>query len=162
MADNIEDFLRRAAERRQQRGAKPAPPPPPPPRQVVPATPVRVPNAAQQPNAKRARPVQKTPPQLQSKIKSRQKLAQKVESADDSMRDHLQNVFTHQLGNIPGNQPKTGPVTRSPKPNDQKTEFQPAEEAAAPPLAQQVVEALRNPENLRIAFVASEIFKRRF
>lgn len=166
MADNIDDFLRRAAERRQQRAGKaaPSPPPPqrsePPPRQLKASPP---PTEARQQVSEGPRPVQQPPAQLHSSIESRQALAQSVESADDVMREHLQNVFVHQLGNIPGKQQSSsGPVTRSPKPDNLKPAERPAEEAPTASLAQLVVAALRDPQTTKIAFVASEIFKRRF
>lgn len=165
MADNIEDFLRRAAERRQQRASKPAPqqpprsepPPPPPPKASV------TPKQPRKSEPDRIRPVQQPPAQLHSTIESRQTLAQKIETADDSMRDHLQNVFSHQLGNIPKNQrPGSDPVTKSPKPENQKAAEAQADDASSASLAQLVAASLRDPQTTKIAFVASEIFKRRF
>lgn len=174
MAENLEDFLRRAAERKQQRkqqqpnakptSAQPGVPvnsysPPPPPKPVNRQSDQR--SVGGQQKAANAKP-QKQPKKFESSFQLRPYLAPQVENRDDQMQEHLHQMFDHNVGQLTGNRktPQT-PVTRSPKPNEiADTEL--VNVVTENSLAQQVLQAFRNPQSAKLAFVMSEIFQRKF
>ena len=197
MADNLDDFLKRAAERREQRAKQKqqpapqvAPPMPSRPQQVQPSRPAQPqqpqrtnpsrpvpppymqPTATQQSNRpvpnnaqnQRSKPPQKPakpkdPKRLAPTLSNEQKLARDVALADDRMGSHLQDVFSHQVGQLDAGQSAKGAsATHSPK-DDSATQ---SPDATQMSLAKQVAAALRDPQSAKIAFVASEIFRRRF
>lgn len=173
MADNLDDFLRRAAERRQQRNQQQPPPKPQPPvQQNVPPAPPRTlvsgrtappPQQKQQPqrptnqqSTKQKKPQQ--PKKSQSNWESRQRLSSQVDSRDNAMNAHIHQTFDHQLGQFESRQAGThAPVTRSPKPDTVVDEGN-----DQPSLAEQVAAMFRDVNDSKVAFVASEIFQRRF
>jgi hypothetical protein len=186
MADNLDDFLKRAAERREQRAKKQAPaqrpaqqPPPqqlapPPPRQIAPPPKPLAPAPQRQapPPQRQAPPPQRQAPQtnrqqqkpnkpkepkrLTPSIGGNSQLARDVSLADNRMDSHLQDVFNKPVGQLDSNNAKSKTsATHSPK--DDGTSG-----VNEIPIAHQIAAALRDPQSARIAFIASEIFQRRF
>jgi hypothetical protein len=89
-----------------------------------------------------------------STLDTRPALAQTISQADERMGSHLQQVFNHELTQLraPSADLASGIAARS-----DATAGVPAKAQPANP----IVAMLRNPDSLRAAFIASEIFKRR-
>lgn len=164
MADNIDDFLRRAAERRQNREQQQRLPqqnpvqqnvPPPPPRTTGRSSP-SAPRDSQRSASNKQRVNQQT--KKLSNIQPQQRLASQIEESDNKMDARLQKVFDHKLGQFnvqeSGSQ---GTATYSPKPD---TKVVSAVEEGS--LAKEVAAMFRDPATAKVAYVASEIFQRRF
>ena len=165
MAENLDDFLRRAAERRQQRNQQQRPvqqaavqpdvPPPAPPRSLASS------GSSNQSQAQRQvenKPKPNQQPKKKSNIQPQKRLAAQIEESDNRMDARLHKVFDHKLGQFnvhpTGSQ---GTATYSPKPDTKLVST--VEEGS---LAKEVAEMFRNPESAKIAYIASEIFQRRF
>lgn len=151
MADDIEAFLKRAAERRKsQQGGQPARP------QAAPAQPVPTPQRPQafQPQATPAPMITRVEPEVIdaelvdeedfSRLTDRhlqdRHLAQEVGLADDKMDAHIHEVFDHRVGRL-------------------------AHRKRANPLAQEstaamLMELLQSPQGLQQAVLLREIFDR--
>ncbi len=172
MADNLDDFLRRAAERRQQRNQQQPPKPQPPVQQNVPPTPPRTvvsgrtapppqqKQKTERPNNQQTVKQKQTqqPKKSQSNWESRQRLSSTVETRDNAMNAHIHQVFDHQLGQFETRAAGAhAPVTHSPKPDINE-----GSNVEQQSLAQQVAAMFRDVNNSKVAFVASEIFQRRF
>ncbi len=151
MADDLEAFLRQAAQRRAQR-QKPAQPKPPPARPQTqpprsPATPQRPPVSS---------PVVEAvviPSLVQSRVdtsgfeRRAEQLGEEVGLADEAMEAHLQQKFDHQVG------------TLSDVGHDEiesSEVFDPAGESGATAAAD-IVAMLKNPNTVRQAVLLSEI-----
>ena len=215
MAEDLEDFLRRAAERRKQQtqaklnkqpaageGGRPAPQQPRPApraddrgRGESPAEAKRREELAKfgddhdaRPTARpetpsRPEPVSRRPdeprPQSQSQSQSEaqrprrtdaeprqpfastlggRRLAQGISQADERMESRLRSTFEHRVGQL--DDAANPLVTNSPRPEDTLPLDQLAEDPAA--AARSLAAAFRDPRFVRAAFIASEVFARKF
>lgn len=177
MRDEVEEFLRRAAQRRAQAEAQrraqgqqqqnpnrpPSPPQQPPPQRLAslpsslrPAEVVElgdddlVEATPVEDNAVGERVSAEIRRDLGGVRQIRQQvrsLGQEVGLADDKMDAHLQQVFDHQLGSL-----KKSAVS--------SVEASPSSGGAPPVKLSKLVEMLRSPESLRNAFILQEIFQR--
>lgn len=159
MSGDLERFLQQAAERLKQKldqANQPAQPPKPPP-------PVR--------QAERARPVLQAEPADEvleaqvielprsaganplSNLDTRPALAQQIGLADERMAGHLQEVFDHPVSKI---KQASAALEDSSVAIAGSSEVRVRAKQSSP-----MVEMLRNPQTLRAAFIASEIFARR-
>lgn len=89
-----------------------------------------------------------------STIDTRPSLAQSISQADERMGSHVHQVFDHEITQL-----KAASSTLSgsqPNQSDQPTEVSFRATTRNP-----LIEMLRNPETLRAAFIAGEIFNRR-
>lgn len=137
MPDDIEEFLRRAAQRRAGRRppVEPAPAParPNPPRRI-------------EPEIVDAEPIQDLPKHLAQYLDTTSfqqraaHLAEEVDQADEKVEAHLHETFDHTVGDLTG-----------------KPASEPARPAAAP---DSLLHQLARPGNLRQAIIFSEIFRR--
>jgi hypothetical protein len=179
MADNLEDFLRQAAQRRQQRAAGQKPQPQQPNRQQPPRQPVR--------QAERSRQVVEaevveladegesvtrrvnapgpmTQPHIVPTIGPAVTPSREVDSADERMAQHVQDFLTHPVSNL-SNETSSAKnsigaeiVTAAPVSEiTSSTNTQVRKQFQHP-----LVGMLRRPETLRAAFIAGEIFKTKF
>ncbi len=167
MAD-LEDFLRQAAERRRMKQAGqgsskqrgPANPPKPRPPVIEPPK-----NDWSEPILLEAEVIEPIASgiyadSLPSNIPSPQHLAKGIEQADEKMLGHVKDVFEHRVGKL-GSKPKR------PKPAKPKRESMSNEETAVirspeNTVGKDLMQLLSNPKSIRAAFIASEIFGRRF
>jgi hypothetical protein len=147
MSSDIDDFLRRVMERKQQKQAVPPVASPQPAPRVAPAEPMR---------ASRESPTPAASPPLGGGIAQHvartmdttdvtahvEQLGSEVALADDKLESHLHQVFDHELSSIGG---RTSSETAAA-----------ALASAQAPLR----EALRSPETLRQAILASEVLRR--
>ncbi len=90
-----------------------------------------------------------------SNIDTRPALAQQISQADERMAGRLHDVFDHEVMNLPQassalQRPRQGETEKS-------IDLQRRTQDVSP-----LVQMLRQPDTLRAAFVASEIFKRKF
>lgn len=153
MANDLERFLQQAAERLAQkagnRGAAS-----PRPSASLPSAARQ--NSAQPPLAEvvtaevidtgsRLGNLRESGPDPLSTIDTRPALAQDISQADERMLDHVHQTFDHQLSNLKA--ASSSLSTQTSKTNR--------------PSESPIVEMLRNPNSLRNAFIASEIFKRK-
>lgn len=145
MADDIEAFLRRAAERRkQQAGRKPTAAPRPRPEYT---------------DSRRERHVKQVQPEdvviqaelvddgslggLSNRHLQDTHLAETVENADENMDAHIQQVFDHQVGRL------------------SHRDQQPTSDVAlSGDLTQAIILMLQSPQGLQQAILLSEIFER--
>ena len=176
MADSMEEFLRRAAERRQARAKKESQQAaPPPPQASIQRIQTRSRSADAPPPL--ARPTRdridriETRPQMRSKqqsprpsLDSTPHLARSSSQADERMDAHLHETFEHQLGQFERAAKKPSAfATKSPRPGENTYSAPQVErENTSDSISNRVVAALRNPDSAKIAFIASEIFQRRF
>lgn len=164
MSNDLEKFLQQAAERlrdkmQQQQAsgrsgkppARPVAPPPPPPRPREPLS-----ESAMSADRERGSdPLSSIDTRPSVAHEMRPHLAQEVSQADEKMAGHLQQVFDHKISNLRSAsdalQESTSAMTQ-PKPS------------AAPVIGKgaQFLVMLRQPRTLQAAFLASEIFRRRF
>jgi hypothetical protein len=157
MADDLEAFLRQAAQRRAQR-KKPAPEPP---GQAPRPAPQRQQPPRRQPPA--ARPPEGDPDLVDAEMvfdvsadeelgidttdfaQRAEHLGEEVGLADDQLETHLHERFDHQMGQLRGGLGSLGSL------DDTKTETPPAENIAA---------LLVRPQSLRKAVILSEVLNR--
>ena len=181
MSDELDDFLRQAAERRQkrqqQKGARPASPSPPPPAPAAPS-PASVP-----PQIRRPVPPPPSPPTSAPVAPKRRKslseeasevrpsvgsldpaLAKRhVESelafADERMEQHLEKAFQSDLMPSQGRNAKQ---KMRGDPYEQMSAAAPigAEQAKAMVSASELAQQLRDPKTLRLAIIAFEVMRR--
>lgn len=166
---DLEKFLQQAAERMKERTRQQQPGPRPsdtskqPIRQKERAAPqvdepeildAELVDAAPAPKAK------SLPRKLQSNIEKRKSpVSTNVDMADERMAQHLEQVFQHSVGQL-GQQPinpgsrstlGTGDLT------NRSSEVDRREHMSSP-----LIEVLRQPENLKAAFIVGEIFRPKF
>jgi len=85
-------------------------------------------------------------------------LAQNISQTDERMSSHLHQVFDHSLSRMPSASGALQQnVGRSPDQTDQAIEVNRRDRMSSP-----FLRMLRKPSTLRAAFVASEIFRRKF
>lgn len=85
-----------------------------------------------------------------SAIDTRPALAQEIDQADERMGEHVHQVFDHELSHM-------RPASASLAGNRPTT----GSVVNAPIIDNPVMQLIRSPESLRAAFIASEIFKRK-
>lgn len=163
MAGDLERFLQQAAERLKQKLEQAAPPPQAPP----PRAPVR--------QAERARPVlnaeiidaeildtdllEKSQRAMGSNplssLDTRPALAQHIGQTDERMKGHMQEVFSHDVMGLPqaSDTLKTGGSNQT----NVRSEVTKRSHQVSP-----LVDMLRSADTLRAAFIAGEIFARKF
>lgn len=183
MADDLEEFLRKAAERRaaRQRAKSSAPEPKKPLASERIEAPIilepldEVPSISSQRDLGRLKP--HVPPP--------QHLAQNIDQADERMDAHLRQAFDHPVSRLEQKSKKKKKQAESPKRvtnaaaatptiassdlSGQSTAYD-YEATRSIPQANRsmigstsdLVTILRNPQSLKLAFIASEIFKRKF
>jgi hypothetical protein len=172
MNDEIEEFIRRAAERRKQQGGQ-RPPPKPKPAQAPPQTPPQQPSSSRPPLA---RPVAR-PPVVEAEVVSAE-LAEHVSShvashidtrefserashfgeqtalADDRLEARLHRKFDHAIGRLTTS--SIAQVEDIPDPG-----IRPAGETAVRPASPDILrQMLQSPQHVRNAIIMSEIFRR--
>ncbi|MFO1066502.1 MAG: hypothetical protein U0892_21800 [Pirellulales bacterium] len=159
MSNDLEKFLQQAAERLAQKSGSQRP------------IQSKRPTPANRPDAQRrvaspptvsdeiveARPVserrlREMGPDPLSTIDTRPALAQVIDQSDERMGDHVHQVFDHQLSQM---RPSSGAL--------QQVGRDPLDVASTNKQSSSttLVKMLRNPETLRAAFIAGEIFNRR-
>lgn len=162
MSDEIQEFLRRAAQRRAQQKLQGMQPPAPSPPQAP------KPEKRQQRKSKplpsdddvvdaeiASRPLSKVAREVEADLDTRSfqqradRLGDVPEQSDERMQQHLHEKFDHQLGRL-------GSGTKSV--TDQVSPDGPMSISAAP---HPLLEQLANPQSLRAAFIFSEIFQRK-
>ncbi len=163
MAGDLERFLQQAAERLKQKLEQAAPPAPPPP----PRAPVR--------QAERARPVlnaevidaeildvqpvdrteRSLGPNPLSNLDTRPALAQQIGLADERMSGHVRDVFDHNVMGL--KQASEALKGNSTNQTNIRSEVTKRSHQVSP-----LVNMLRSSDTLRSAFIASEIFARKF
>lgn len=89
-------------------------------------------------------------------IDTRPELAQHISQADERMEGHLHEVFDQQIPHLRQSSPPLIPAAPSGETN-KSIDLQRRQMDVSP-----LVKMLRQPETLRAAFLASEIFKRKF
>lgn len=180
MANDLERFLQQAAERlaekvnqaqQPKQGARPQPPAraPAEPRQDVrqeprrltptPATLQRPAPAQMEPNVVDAIVVEtnrrEQGPNPLSKLDTRPGLAQEISNADEEMAEHIRQELDHDIMNL-----KDASLALSGSSNEAshgRSKVSRRKHAVSP-----LIDMLRQPESLRAAFLASEIFRRKF
>ncbi len=153
MANDLERFLQQAAERLAQkagnRGApavRPSDSLPSAARQQSSHPPLaEVVTAEVVDNSSRLSNLREAGPDPLSTIDTRPALAQSISQSDERMLDHVHQVFDHQISNL---RAASSTLSAQSSPANRPTESP-------------IVEMLRNPNSLRSAFIASEIFKRK-
>ena len=167
MADDLEDFLKQAAQRRQQRQQQRTNRPPVV--QPVPEPPRSppTPRLQQQEPIPTARVVENTKPyeatvgNLSSSLPSAS-LGSSANQADNRMQSHIQQVFQHEIGSLRQSEPKAPSKKKAKK--EQRLQETPATPAEVQPTAKvssaSLVAQLRDPQSLRMAIIAHEIMRR--
>jgi hypothetical protein len=168
---DLEKFLQQAAQRmkeRQQAAQQQARPAQPPPVQQA-----KQPPASSRPLARKAvhqgeivdaevvdlTPIEQGPNRL-SKLDTRSKPGTaNVSMADERMSEHLQQTFDHSVGTLPKSSASQAPVSTvvANEQTNRKIEVETQKQDI-----HWVTKLLQDPESLRSAFIASEIFKQRF
>ena len=165
MADDLDDFLKQAAQRRQQRQQqrtnRPPVVQPEPPRS--PPTP-RLQQQEPMPTARvveDSKPYQATVGNLSSSLPSASQ-AGSVDQADERLQSHIQQVFQHEISSLRKSEPKSPPKKKAKK--EQRLQETPATPAEVQPTAKvssaSLVAQFRDPQSLRMAIIAHEIMKR--
>lgn len=163
MADDLDDFLKQAAQRRQQRQQQRSNRPP-----VVQPEPVRqtpAPRLQQQdpipvaPVVEYAKPYEPTVGNLSTSLPSASR-KNDLEQTDERLQAHVEQVFQHELSSL--RQTENKPKKKQKKEQQLKetpatvVEAQPTAKVSSASLAAQ----LRDPQSLRMAIIAHEIMKR--
>ncbi len=167
--NDLEKFLQQAAERLAQKlneGQKPRPAKPPVAQRQAPPS---VRSAERQPprrepdiieaelvEADRYSSRRELGPNPLSNIDTLPELAQEISQTDERMSGHLHDVFDHNVAQL--KQSKRAANSTSPQGDINKAIDLQRRNLDVSPL----VKSLRQPETLRAAFLASEIFKRKF
>jgi hypothetical protein len=167
MADDLDDFLKQAAQRRAQRqqgkgnksaANRPSPSPPPPRSES--------PNRTPTPNIPTAEVVESLPP-YQPTVGRLAPTAQpstvsrNVDQADERMASHLSHVFQHEISKLRAASNKAEGRASSPLPatlSETPATLPPA--PAERTSAASMIKQLRDPQSLRMAIIAHEIMKR--
>ena len=165
MADDLDDFLKQAAQRRQQRQQQKSNRPP-----VVQPVPERArsapPRLQQQdpiPSAEvlDSKPYVPTVGNLSSSLPSASR-GTSIDQADERMQAHVQQVFQNELSSLRQSDQKPSPKKKPKK--EQRLQETPAPPAEVQPSAKvssaSLAAQLRDPQSLRMAIIAHEIMKR--
>lgn len=186
MSDDLDDFLRQAAERRakrqQQKGgssapnaptpSRPAPQPRPAP-QSRPASPppLSTPQSRESSQSRRPQPplrpappvvevvedVRPTVGRLEPTIASRH-VTSELEQADEHLQEHLQSAFDHEIGSV-GKNKKGGKAKSSVQVSDASPTVS-KDARTASVSSMDLRDQLRDPQTLRLAIIAHEILRR--
>ena len=163
MADDLDDFLKQAAQRRQQRQQQRSNRPPVVQPEPVRQTPPPTPRLQQQdpvPSVvEYSKPYEPTVGNLSTSLPSATR-KNDLEQTDERLQAHLQQVFQHELSSL--RQSESKPKKKQKKEQQLKetpatvVEAQPTAKVSSASLAAQ----LRDPQSLRMAIIAHEIMKR--
>ena len=175
MADDLDEFLKQAAQRRQQRQKQRSDRPP-----VVQSNESSRPNQSQRPTptprleqqdpiptakvVEYNQPYTPTVGNLSASLPSSSTsgVSDSVDQADERMQSHLKEVFQHEIGNLRQSDPKRSSKKKQKKePQLQETPATPAEiQPTAKVSSASLIAQLRDPQSLRMAIIAHEIMKR--
>ena len=165
MADDLDDFLKQAAQRRQQRQQQKNNRPP-----VV--QPVAEPSRSAPPRLQQqdpipsaqvvdSKPYTPTVGNLSSSLPSASR-SNDIDQADERMQAHVQQVFQHEISSLRQSEQKPSPKKKQKK--EQRLQETPATPAEVQPTAKvssaSLAAQLRDPQSLRMAIIAHEIMKR--
>jgi hypothetical protein len=89
-----------------------------------------------------------------SELDTRPGLGREINLADEKMTQHLHTVFDH---NVVGLKQASSSLTEFRGETQKSSQLQRRERSVSP-----LLNMLRNPESLRAAFIASEVFRRKF
>lgn len=165
MAGDLEKFLQQAAERLAQKvnqaqnpPRRPSSPPPttPPPRvrSAERAPPRFEPEIVEAEIIDSLANRRELGPDPLSNIDTRAPLAREISLADEKMSDHLHEVFDHEVMHL---KKASAGFSQSKSETDKSINLERREHSVSP-----LVDMLRQPATLRAAFIAGEIFKRKF
>jgi len=166
MADDLDDFLKQAAQRRQQRQQQRTNRPPvvqPAPQPTRPAPTPRLQQQDPIPSAQvvDSKPYVPTVGNLSSSLSSAS-LPGGVDQADERMQAHLKEAFQHEISSLRNSEPK--PSLKKKQKKESRLQETPATAAEVQPTAKvsfaSLVAQLRDPQSLRMAIIAHEIMKR--
>ncbi len=144
MADDLEEFLQRAAQRRKKRPPKIVVLEPTPVEPEVVASPPPISRPPLRGESGHTEPVRAEP--VRAEVASRKPSYEpetRVEQADNLMEAHLHEVFDHRLGSL------SRPLTEQ-----QRDDTQVAKE---PTVADEIIEMFQTPQNVRRAVLLNEI-----
>ncbi len=148
MADDLEAFLRQAAQRRSQRQKPAQPKPSPPTPRSSSAAPRRTPPVVEAVVVPEVVPSIVRPRVDTSGFEKRaEQLGEEVGLADEAMETHLQEKFDHQVGTLSDD--GLGSLETS-------EVFDPLAESR-PPITGDIVAMLKNPTTVRQAILLSEV-----
>ncbi len=165
MADDLDDFLKQAAQRRQQRQQQKNNRPP-----VV--QPVAEPSRSAPPRLQQqdpipaaqvvdSKPYEPSVGNLSSSLPSASR-STSIDQADERMQAHVQQVFQNELSSLRPSEQKQPPKKKQKK--EQRLQETPATPAEVQPTAKvssaSLAAQLRDPQSLRMAIIAHEIMKR--
>lgn len=165
MADDLDDFLKQAAQRRQQRQQQKsnrAPVVQPLPEQAR-SSPPRLQQQDPMPSAQvvDSKPYVPTVGNLSSSLPSASR-STSIDQADERMQAHVQQVFQNELSSLRQLDPK--PSSKKKQKKEQRLQETPATPVEAQPTAKvssaSLAAQLRDPQSLRMAIIAHEIMKR--
>jgi len=184
MSNDLEDFLRKAAERRKKRQQTGGP------TATVSTNPEPLtrpePIAVQQTQRENSTPVETLGPRIQSNIHPSSLLTKDIDQADDRIRARIHSQFDHSVSTIDqGRTTQKNESSSSNQSNKKKSSKQKKVASASPENAissfeesrndmtiersaskminpDSMLELLRDPQTLRTAFIASQIFERKF
>jgi len=165
---DLEKFLQQAAERMKERMREQQAGQNPPQRPVTVRQAERAAPRVEEPEILEAELIEPSPPRKSkgierkrlSKIDQRKPpVSQNVDLADERMTQHLQEVFDHSLGQLGQKPAPTGNSNASAASDltNKSSEVDRREQVTSP-----LIEVLRQPENLKAAFIVGEIFRRKF
>lgn len=165
MADDLDDFLKQAAQRRQQRQQQKSNRPPVVqtlPEQARPAPPrLQQQNPIPSAQVVDSKPYVPTVGNLSSSLPSTSR-GTSIDQADERMQAHVQQVFQNELGSLRQSDQK--PASKKKQKKEQRLQETPATPAEVQPSAKvssaSLAAQLRDPQSLRMAIIAHEIMKR--
>jgi len=185
MSNDLEDFLRKAAERRKKRQQPGGPATPVSTNPEPPARPEPI--AVQEKPRESSTPVETLGPRIQSNIHASSLLTKEIDQADDRIRARIHSQFDNSVSTIDqGRTTQTKETSSSSQSGKKKSSKQTKKEAAASPKnaissfeesrndmtiersaskminPDSMLELLKDPQTLRTAFIASQIFERKF
>jgi hypothetical protein len=176
MSDDLNDFLRQAALRREARkrqtGSQPAPSNPPPGAPPAAAPVRRATSSTDESEGLERVPIEQR--HLTPQIPAVDRVSPNVAKVDQQREAHLREVFGNRPEPLSQSQSKKSKKKSSPQPTDQPAPATPSDFAAAldslslsqegrtSMSSSELIAFLRNPDSLKMAFIASEIFGRKF
>jgi hypothetical protein len=185
MSKDLEEFLKKAAERRQKRqqsGGVPASTTSKP--EVAPVPQATI---AQEKPRENQPPHETLGPRIQSHIHPSSLLTKEIDQADDRMRERIHSQFDHSVSSIDQGRTTQSKDSQADSSSGKKKASKSTKKQIAPPQANAIssfeesrndmtiersaskminpdsmLELLRDPQTLRTAFIASQIFERKF
>jgi hypothetical protein len=157
VADEIEEFMRRAAERRKVQGTQPAPVPTPTPTPTL-AEPLRSEVVAEPPVGGQMEEHVKTYLDAKDFTRRSQELGEEVAQVDRDIGEHLHEVFDHQVSKLEIAPGEAAAAAEGAEP----AELAEASSAGvvAPPSTNSLLDLVNNPESLCQAIILNEILHR--